>query len=118
MMNRKVFGVIILLFSASPIPALADVRIEVPKALHHDDWVTQGDHPANGASGTVSVLLSIGTDGVPDACEIKKSSKNTELDKYTCAIFMERARFIPGKLNSKPARGTYSDTVHWMRPIN
>ena len=64
--------------------------------------------------GTVTTSLLVGTDGRVKQCDVIESSKSPPLDKRTCEIFIERARFSPATDNhGKPTEGRYEQKVTW-----
>lgn len=54
------------------------------------------------------VALTVGTDGVPGACRIYRSSGLPETDRRTCDLAMERLRFRPAtNADGEPVVGTF-----------
>nr|WP_255554746.1 energy transducer TonB [Sphingomicrobium sp. B8] len=68
--------------------------------------------------GTVRAIVSVGTDGVPTACDVTQSSGYARLDATTCSIILERARFAPAlDAEGQPVEGTYSTPpIRWEIP--
>lgn len=84
-------------------------------------WATNDDYPVRAMreerEGTTGFRLTIGTDGLPSACDIISSSGHGDLDATTCRLIMERARFKPGRdAKGKPVGGTYSNRIRWQIP--
>ena len=76
------------------------------------------DYPAdalrNEDQGSVTVRLSIGTDGRVTGCNVSSSSGSRSLDNATCRILRSRARFSPAKLsNGQPTTDTYTQRITW-----
>jgi protein TonB len=80
--------------------------------------IRDSDYPQtaieNEESGTVSVLLQIGTTGRVTGCSVTGSSGSRTLDSTTCRILSSRAKFTPARdgtgnptSGSKPARITW-----------
>jgi len=68
----------------------------------------------NEETGTVTVNLSIGTNGRVTGCNVTGSSGSNSLDRATCRILQSRARFTPAKLsNGEPTTDTYTQRITW-----
>jgi protein TonB len=64
--------------------------------------------------GTVSVVLSIGTNGRVTNCSVSGSSGSSSLDQTTCRILTSRAKFTPGRDSSgNPTTGTFRQRITW-----
>jgi len=90
-------------------------------ANHPGDWASDNDYPYYarriGAVGVVVFELAVGANGVPTACQVIASSRNDLLDKTTCKLMMERARFVPATdAAGKPVAGSYRNEVRWQIP--
>lgn len=63
--------------------------------------INDSDFPSGasrvGAQGSVTVHLTIGTDGRVAACRVARSSGNAELDATTCRLIRERFRYAPAR---------------------
>jgi len=67
--------------------------------------------------GTVSVRLTIGTDGRVSDCNVTSSSGSRALDSTTCSILKRRARYTPAK-DETGRNVTDTDTarIRWQLP--
>lgn len=80
--------------------------------------ISGDDYPSsalnNEEQGTVTVRLSIGTNGRVTGCSVSGSSGSRSLDSATCRILQSRARFTPAKLsNGQPTTDTKSQRITW-----
>lgn len=97
-----------------PTLASAEPKLEFPRAINHNTWFTEADRPQTGESGSVSFKLMIDAQGIPQSCEITKSSGSENIDRLTCRLAVSRARFTPARRDGKPEPGSYFDDVHWL----
>jgi len=68
-----------------------------------------------GVGGTVTVRLTIGSDGRVSGCSVSKSAGNSALDRATCSVITRRARFTPAIGNDgKPTTDTYTQSIVWQ----
>ena len=84
-------------------------------------WVTVDDYRSSWINreltGTARFRLEVGAGGKVDTCTITASSGHPELDKATCALVSQRARFEPAKDNTgAKVSGSYSNSVRWELP--
>jgi outer membrane biosynthesis protein TonB len=84
-------------------------------------WVTNGDYPPgavrNEQYGTLHFTLTVDITGTPDSCHITWTTGFVELDQYSCALLLKRARFNPARdAKGKPVRATYSSKFRWELP--
>lgn len=84
-------------------------------------WITTNDYARSDLvrerEGTAGYRLVIGSDGRVDACEITRSSGHSTLDRNTCRLIENRARFEPATNNrGETTVGTYSGSVTWRIP--
>lgn len=84
-------------------------------------WVTVDDYRpvwiSKELAGTARFRLEVGANGRVDNCTITTSSGHPELDKATCALVTQRARFDPAKDDTgAKVAGTYSNSVRWELP--
>lgn len=93
-----------------------------PKPLK--DWasyVSAYDYPmsaiASRSQGETYALIDVEVNGQASNCRVIRSSRNEALDKATCKIVTERARYDPAK-NSKgeSIRAPLYLTFHWELP--
>jgi periplasmic protein TonB len=96
-------------------------RIEPAKARGSLVGLIDGesDYPAaarrNEEQGSVSVRLSIGTNGRVTGCSVASSSGSSSLDTATCRILTSRARFTPARdSNGQPTTDTYTQRITWQ----
>jgi TonB family protein len=69
---------------------------------------------AAGASGTVLVRVSVDATGKPSKCDWIARSGSEPLDRVTCKILMQRARFHPAvDASGKPAPGYFVTKMNW-----
>ncbi|WP_084580364.1 energy transducer TonB [Sphingomonas azotifigens] len=85
------------------------------------NWVTDVDYPPDasheGKAGRLHYVLTIDTMGKPDGCHVTLTSGYAELDQYTCAILLKRAKFHPALDAAGHAiRATYSGSFGWQLP--
>lgn len=84
-------------------------------------WVTNDDYPPDALRkrqyGKLRFTLTVDVTGKPDSCHVTWTSGFVELDQYSCAIFLERARFNPARdASGKPIRAPYSSVFMWELP--
>jgi protein TonB len=99
-------------------PAPKPVAVKGGPKGNPGGWFTDDDYPADakraGASGRVSVLLSIDTSGKVAGCRVTASSGNSSLDDATCRLAQRRGRFIVQKDTEGNAQ-PYSYTLPGIR---
>jgi len=84
-------------------------------------WANTGDYPddllRSEISGDVSFKLDINADGIPTDCVVIVSSKVEQLDRLTCKLMMQRARFKPALgADGSAALSHYINRVRWQVP--
>ena len=84
-------------------------------------WISNNDYPTKalreGRQGVVGFHLVIDEQGVPESCEVTRSSGHDDLDQATCSALMRRARFKPATDEAgNPIKGTFSSTFRWVIP--
>lgn len=101
-------------------PAPPPVRTVPPQSASGNlqGLITSDDYPSqainNEEQGTVSVSLSIGTNGRVTGCRTTSSSGSRTLDSATCRILTSRARFTPARDSSgNPTTGTFAQRITW-----
>ena len=83
-------------------PDWSDYRIYPKAALRRDQ------------EGRVAAEISVGTNGVPNACRITSSSKFAELDAGTCDLMMQM-RFEPAvTADGKPVEALFAKRFAWL----
>lgn len=85
------------------------------------NWVTVNDYRSNWINremtGTARFRLKVGANGRVENCTITASSGHAELDRATCALVTQRARFDPAKDETgAKVSGSYSNAVRWELP--
>ena len=101
-------------------PAPPPVRTVPPKSAvgNLQGLISPDDYPQtaleNEEQGTVSVRLSIGTNGRVTDCSVTGSSGSRTLDSTTCRVLKSRARFTPATdQNGAPTSGSFSQRITW-----
>jgi outer membrane biosynthesis protein TonB len=108
----------ILLAALMAVAGQADQSQPLKPLTNPAQWVTSDDYPPAAfqadQSGTSHFALTIDVTGKPDNCLITWTSGFAELDQYTCAIFLKRARFKPARdASGQPVRAVFSRSVSW-----
>ena len=78
-----------------------------------------GDYPQSAIErdeqGSVSVRLTIGTNGRVSNCDVTSSSGSRSLDSATCRVLRSRARFTPARdSNGNPTTDTVTQRIRWV----
>lgn len=84
-------------------------------------WVDSSKYPSQanrrGVSGVVRYQLTVDDRGLPQNCKIMTSSGDSNLDKVTCSLIQDSARFLPAQdLRYKNQPGTFDGEVRWKVP--
>lgn len=84
-------------------------------------WASTKDYPSDliraEVGGEVSFKLDVSAEGLPTSCLVIVSSKIDQLDKITCKIMMQRAKFKPAlAADGGPAASYYINRVRWQVP--
>ncbi len=84
-------------------------------------WVTDNDYKPRwvreGLSGTARFTLDIDAKGRVSNCTITQSTGHAALDRATCTLIRERARFNPALDEAEsPTGGVYSSAITWQLP--
>jgi protein TonB len=87
--------------------------------LNEGRGVTSGDSYPSGPmrrheQGVVVIAFDVNADGRVENCTIKQSTGFPELDAWTCALYVHRARFTPNPDRDGIDRRTLS--VQWRLP--
>ena len=85
------------------------------------NWITVNDYRSSWINremtGTARFQLVVGANGRVENCTITNSSGHAELDRATCALVTQRARFDPAKDETgAKISGSYSNAVRWELP--
>ena len=68
-------------------------------------------------TGTVAYAVAVDAAGAATGCSIDESSGSPDLDKATCQLVMERAKFRPAKNDEgKAVAGTFRSRMRWRSP--
>ena len=78
-----------------------------------------GDYPENAIradeEGSVTVRLTVGTNGRVSNCNVASSSGSRALDRATCQILQSRARFTPARdSRGNPTTDTVTQRIRWV----
>lgn len=84
-------------------------------------WVTDSDYKSRWIRedmyGSASFRLEVAVNGRVENCQITRSTGHAALDRATCDLIAERARFNPAKDGSGNAiTGSYSGSINWVLP--
>lgn len=85
------------------------------------DIRSERDYPKEGRGDrlgrSVVIAVTVGTDGRPQTCRIARPSGNSEADRITCRLAMERFRFRPATdRNGQPVESVYGWEQRWFTP--
>ena len=99
-----------------PPPAPADLSAKA-RPLNYP-WINGNDYPyeprKKNHQGRVGYRLYVNERGWATSCQIVKSSGHSDLDRETCEMAKDRARFVPAKdAQGRPTRSTYTASVDW-----
>ncbi len=88
-------------------------------ASAQQSYISETDYPAAsakaGEEGKVTFALDISRTGKVTKCRIVESSGFRRLDRRTCEIVRERARFTPARDDAgKPVKDTFTGNVRWL----
>ena len=103
----------------SPTPTIAAVSARPLNGPA--GWISTDDYPRRdlqrGNEGSGSYRLVIGSNGRVDTCEMTASTGHSGLDRATCSVIKDVARFQPAT-DTSGARvmGTYTGNVTWRIP--
>lgn len=130
--NAADTGVTVDLAPLSPLPLPTGAPYVAPSATpslasgvavrgDRAGWITNADYPASALSGEeegrVALTVQIGADGRVTSCSVTASSGSPVLDRTTCRLYGQRARFAPARDDAgHPVAATYSDRVRWELP--
>lgn len=65
--------------------------------------------------GEVTMRFTVGTDGIPRECVVMASSGSEKVDKLTCRLLEQRARYEPAiDQNGRAVSVMISETVIWL----
>ena len=100
-----------------PTPSFAPKR----PSPRTGNWISNNDYPRraliDGAEGSVSYRLVVGTSGRVASCELTRPTGNRALDDATCRLLTSRAQFEPATDETgAKVMGTYTGSVRWEIP--
>lgn len=104
---------------AAPVPLFGQVA---QPAENPGRWISNADYPKSSLraleEGQVEFRITVDRSGAPANCLVTASSGSASLDKKTCNVMMDRARFAPPvDENDAPAIGYYASAVAWILPF-
>ena len=84
-------------------------------------WVTTADYRSSWINreltGVARFRVQVGTDGRVKQCTVTSSSGHAALDRATCDLVTQRARFEPARdTKGEKTAGSYSSAVAWQLP--
>ena len=84
-------------------------------------WVTTDDYRSSWINreltGVARFRVQVGTDGRVKQCTVTVSSGHSELDRATCDLVTQRARFEAARnTDGEKTTGSYSSAVAWQLP--
>ncbi|MEM1133680.1 MAG: energy transducer TonB [Pseudomonadota bacterium] len=121
----KLLCTLILLHSAAAYAGLPqkvpNERREPIPLIAPDFWITVTDYPMHaaldGQEGDVETELTVTENGRVSECVIISSSGDPRLDRKTCKLLVQRARFKPALDKQKrPVTGVYRFSHSWRIP--
>ena len=85
------------------------------------NWFWTDDYPIEAqrreAEGMVQFRLEVSAAGMPTRCIVEQSSNDVDLDRATCTILMQRARFQPARdRRARAIASSYSSRIRWVLP--
>jgi protein TonB len=102
-------------------PAPPPPRISQPKSAvgSLQGLIRSDDYPEsaiqNDEQGTVTVVLTVGTNGRVSDCSVAGSSGSRSLDSTTCRVLRSRAKFTPAQDSAgNPTTGTVRQAIKWV----
>jgi TonB family protein len=104
--------------SKDPASSPRVVDLSRPAALQNRDFISASDYPAKSLrendTGTVGFRVEVSAQGFPGKCRVIRSSGHDRLDRATCKLVEERARFDPARdVGGEPMSGLYEGGFTW-----
>lgn len=101
----------------TPISRAAGARVRGDRGA----WFSTDDYPAAAIraeeQGVAGIEVQVGTTGRVSACNVTATSGSATLDRATCRLYSQRARFEPARDDAgRPVASTYRDTIRWQLP--
>ncbi len=111
-------ALILMAASASQAPGNTVVAVQLQSSM---PWIKSTDYPSDAEAaaleGTVGFTLDIDPSGKVIRCQVTLSSGSDSLDRKTCALMAERARFKPPKdPTGSPSNAIFVSGVSWRLP--
>lgn len=109
---------LVLVFLAAGLPVGAAAEPAVGAKGQIQGLISEADYPPealrNGEQGTVRFRLFISPRGSVTGCRVTASSGSGTLDRETCRLIRERARFTPARdRRGRAVADTASSSVQW-----
>lgn len=110
--NAAFLGILVISTSAAAL---------LPKRVPRNpiSWITLNDYPAEaldkGMQGKVEVVLSVTPEGSVSKCVVISNSPSPILNKTTCDLLLERAKFFPVKAGDN-VDNEYARSFVWKLP--
>ena len=99
----------------APVPPAVRARANLVALFSTDDYPHQAIR--NEEQGTVQFRITIAPDGHVSDCRVISTSGSASLDRASCAIVSERARFEPARdANGRRVADTMTSRVRWELP--
>lgn len=81
-------------------------------------WITEADYPAEARaareSGEVAFVVTVDDAGLVSDCRVTRSSGSKLLDKTTCRLMRQRARFVAARdQDNEPTSASWAGSVTW-----
>lgn len=91
---------------------------QIAKPLNGGAWVTSSDYPATAlreeAEGIAAIRVLVGRDGTAKRCTVVRSSGHEALDKRSCSLILQRARFQPATdASGQLVESEWESAVRW-----
>ncbi len=98
-----------------PVPPAVRARANLIELFNSDDYPQEAIR--NEEQGTVQFRIIIAPDGRVSDCTVVSSSGSAALDRASCAIVSERARFEPARdANGQRVGDSLTSRVRWELP--
>lgn len=109
----------LLLWTASLLIALlAEDRTPARLITPFDQLITSDDYPVDAlrrrSEGTVELRLRISASGKIEQCTVRSSSGDPVLDRKSCELLEERARFAPARDGGRNVPDTTDQAIRWQ----
>lgn len=106
---------------AASADAVGDDPVRVEQFIEKRDLVTSEDYPIEsrirGHSGVSEISLSVNPEGRPTTCLISSTSGYPLLDKATCQVFIDRAKYNLPDDAKKSAKREALHKIRWALDV-